>query len=41
MEKLAALDEASRVEPEFPYNMFSKDMVRRLMYGGMRDRIIL
>jgi aryl-alcohol dehydrogenase-like predicted oxidoreductase len=38
--QLAALDEASRIEPDFPYSMYAKDLVRGLRYGGMRDRIL-
>lgn len=38
--QLKALDEASRIEPGFPQNMFSRDLVRGFMYGGMADQII-
>jgi aryl-alcohol dehydrogenase-like predicted oxidoreductase len=39
-DQLKALDQASRIEPGFPYSMYAKDLVRGLMYGGMRDRIL-
>ena len=38
-DQLKALDEASHVELGFPYNMYAKDLVRGLRYGGMADRI--
>lgn len=38
-EQVKALDEASHVPLGFPYDFFSRDMVRALVYGGMRDRI--
>lgn len=39
-EQINALDEASRVEPGFPYNMYARDLVRTFMYGGTRDLIL-
>ena len=36
-----ALDEASRIELGFPHEMFARDLVRGLMYGGMGDKIIV
>ena len=39
-DQLKALDEASRVELGFPYDFYAKDMVRGLIYGGMRDQIV-
>jgi aryl-alcohol dehydrogenase-like predicted oxidoreductase len=38
-EQMKALDEASQVELGFPHNFFAKEMVRTLIYGGMRDQI--
>ncbi len=38
-EQVKALDEASRVELGFPHDFFAKEMVRTLIYGGMRDQI--
>jgi aryl-alcohol dehydrogenase-like predicted oxidoreductase len=40
-DQLAALDTASRIEAGFPYNMYAKELVRGLVYGGMRDRIVV
>jgi aryl-alcohol dehydrogenase-like predicted oxidoreductase len=37
---LATLDQASRIEVSFPYNMYAKDLVRSLRYGGTRDQIL-
>jgi len=39
-EQVRALDEASQIDPGFPYNMYSRDLVRNFAYGGMRDRIL-
>ena len=39
-EQLKTLDEASRVELGFPHDMYTKDMVRAIRYGGMRDQIL-
>ena len=38
--QLKTLDEASRIELGFPYEFYTRDLVRGLIYGGMRDRII-
>ena len=35
------LDEASRIELGFPHEFYTRDMVRGLVYGGMRDRIVV
>jgi aryl-alcohol dehydrogenase-like predicted oxidoreductase len=35
-----ALDEASRIELGFPCALYSMDMVRALMHGGMSDQIV-
>ena len=39
-EQVKTLDEASSIEPGFPYYLYSAQMTRALMYGGMRDSII-
>jgi aryl-alcohol dehydrogenase-like predicted oxidoreductase len=39
-DQLKALDEASRIELGFPYALYSMDMVRALMHGGMSDQIV-
>jgi aryl-alcohol dehydrogenase-like predicted oxidoreductase len=40
-EQLKALDEASRIDPGFPYNLFAREFPRSLMSGGMADKIIV
>lgn len=37
--QLERLDEASRIELGFPHDFFKSDLVRQLVYGGMRDSI--
>jgi aryl-alcohol dehydrogenase-like predicted oxidoreductase len=39
-EQLKSLDEASRVELGFPYQLYDRELPRSLAYGGMRDQII-
>jgi aryl-alcohol dehydrogenase-like predicted oxidoreductase len=39
-DQLRTLDEASRIEVGFPYDMYTKGMVRAIAYGGMRDQIL-
>jgi aryl-alcohol dehydrogenase-like predicted oxidoreductase len=39
-DQLNTLDEASRIELGFPYSMYAKEMVRGMIYGGMRDQIL-
>ena len=39
-EQAKALDEASSIEPGFPYYLYEAQMTRSLMYGGMRDSMI-
>jgi aryl-alcohol dehydrogenase-like predicted oxidoreductase len=39
-EQLKTLDEASRIELGFPYDMYTKEMARALAYGGLRDQIL-
>src|SRR5215475_6157889 len=38
--QLKTLDEASRIELGFPHEFYTRDLVRGMIYGGMRDRII-
>src|SRR3974390_128995 len=38
-EQVKALDEASQIELGFPYHFYTRDLVRTLIYGGMRDQI--
>jgi aryl-alcohol dehydrogenase-like predicted oxidoreductase len=39
-EQLKMLDEASRIELGFPYELYAKEMPRTIAYGGLRDRIL-
>jgi len=39
-DQVKALDEASQIELGFPYNMYAKEFVRGIAYGGLRDRIL-
>ncbi len=40
-DQLKTLDEASRIELGFPYDMYAKPMARRsVCYGGLRDQIL-
>jgi aryl-alcohol dehydrogenase-like predicted oxidoreductase len=39
-EQVTTLDEASRIELGFPYELYAKEMPRALAYGGLRDRIL-
>jgi aryl-alcohol dehydrogenase-like predicted oxidoreductase len=39
-EQVKTLDDASRIEAGFPYNLYEKEMPRALAYGGLRDKIL-
>ena len=39
-DQLKTLDEASRIELGFPHDFYAMEMVRSLVYGGMRDQIL-
>ncbi len=39
-EQVKALDEASQIDPGFPYHLYTKEQVRAIAYGGMRDQIM-
>src|SRR6266404_1039426 len=39
-DQLKTLDEASRIELGFPYDIYAKEMVRAIAYGGLRDQIL-
>lgn len=39
-EQLRTLEEASRIQLGFPHDFYQLEMVRNLVYGGMRDRIV-
>jgi len=40
-EQLKTLDEASQIELGFPHDFYQRELVRGLVYGGMRDRIVV
>jgi aryl-alcohol dehydrogenase-like predicted oxidoreductase len=39
-EQVKELDEASQIDPGFPYHLYAKELVRAVAYGGMRDQIL-
>jgi aryl-alcohol dehydrogenase-like predicted oxidoreductase len=39
-EQVKSLDGASSIDLGFPYSMYTKDMVRGIAYGGLRDKIL-
>jgi aryl-alcohol dehydrogenase-like predicted oxidoreductase len=39
-DQLRILDEASRIELGFPYDLYTRELVRAVRYGGLRDRIL-
>ena len=39
-EQLKILDDASRIELGFPHDFYAKDLVRGLIYGGLRERFL-
>ena len=39
-DQLNTLDEATRIELGFPYDMYAKPMPRAICYGGLRDQIL-
>jgi aryl-alcohol dehydrogenase-like predicted oxidoreductase len=39
-DQVKTLDEASQIDLGFPHDFYRRDMVRSLVYGGMRDRIV-
>jgi aryl-alcohol dehydrogenase-like predicted oxidoreductase len=38
-DQLKALDDASHIDLGFPLDMYSKELVRNIRYGGMRDQL--
>jgi aryl-alcohol dehydrogenase-like predicted oxidoreductase len=40
-EQVRRLDAASHVELGFPHDFYDRDMVKGLVYGGLRDRIVV
>jgi aryl-alcohol dehydrogenase-like predicted oxidoreductase len=39
-EQVKTLDEASQIDLGFPYELYAKEFVRAIAYGGMRDQIL-
>jgi diketogulonate reductase-like aldo/keto reductase len=39
-EQVQALDEASQIDPGFPYSIYGNEFARATAYGGMRDQIL-
>jgi aryl-alcohol dehydrogenase-like predicted oxidoreductase len=39
-DQVKTLDEASWIELGFPYDLYTKELPRTFMYGGMRDQIL-
>ena len=39
-DQVKSLDEASSIEPGFPYYLYNAQMTRAMAYGGLRDSII-
>jgi aryl-alcohol dehydrogenase-like predicted oxidoreductase len=39
-EQLKTLDEASQIDLGFPYDIYARESVRAIVYGGMRDQIL-
>jgi aryl-alcohol dehydrogenase-like predicted oxidoreductase len=39
-EQVKTLDDASRIELGFPQNLYAKEMVHAIRYGGLRDKIL-
>jgi aryl-alcohol dehydrogenase-like predicted oxidoreductase len=40
-EQVKLLDEASAIQMGFPYDFYEKDRVKMIVYGGLRDRLVL
>jgi hypothetical protein len=40
VEQLKTLDEATRIELGFPQDLYGREMVRAIRYGGVRDQIL-
>jgi aryl-alcohol dehydrogenase-like predicted oxidoreductase len=39
-DQLTILDDASKIELGFPHELYQVDLIRTLVYGGLRDRIV-
>jgi aryl-alcohol dehydrogenase-like predicted oxidoreductase len=40
-EQVKTLDDASQIEPGFPHEFYTREMVRGFIYGGLRDQILV
>jgi aryl-alcohol dehydrogenase-like predicted oxidoreductase len=40
MDQIKTLDEASRIELGFPYDLYARELPRTFAYGGMREKIL-
>jgi aryl-alcohol dehydrogenase-like predicted oxidoreductase len=40
-DQMKTLDDASRIELGFPYDIYAKEMPRAICYGGLRDQILV
>ena len=40
LDQVKTLDEASQIEPGFPYSLYTKELPRAIAYGGLRDKIL-
>jgi aryl-alcohol dehydrogenase-like predicted oxidoreductase len=39
-DQVKTLDEASQIDPGFPYSLYTKELPRAIAYGGLRDKIL-
>jgi len=39
-DSVRTLDEASRIELDFPHDLYAKEMFGTFLYGGLRDQIL-
>jgi aryl-alcohol dehydrogenase-like predicted oxidoreductase len=39
-DQVKTLDDASQIEPGFPYSMYTKELPRAIAHGGLRDKIL-
>jgi diketogulonate reductase-like aldo/keto reductase len=39
-DQIKTLDDASRIDLGFPYELYAKEFPRAIAYGGLRDKIL-
>jgi hypothetical protein len=39
-DQVKTLDDASQINLGFPYSMYTRDLVRAIAHGGLRDKIL-